>query len=66
MENTNKQPKQEQEMDLIELMQRFGDEDKCRAYLELLRFPNGVFCIRCQSSKISRIRQGDRCLEVSL
>ena len=55
MENTNKQVKQKQEMDLIELMQRFGDEDKCRAYLELLRFPNGVLCIRCQSSKISRI-----------
>jgi len=54
MENTNKQVKQKQEMDLIELISRFGSDEKCRQYLELLRFPNGVFCIRCQSSKISR------------
>lgn len=51
----NVTPKQKQEMDLLTLMQRFGDEDKCRAYLEHLRFPDGVRCIRCQSDKISRI-----------
>jgi transposase-like protein len=51
----NVTPKQKQEMDLLTLMQRFGDEDKCRAYLEHLRFPDGVRCIRCKSDKISRI-----------
>lgn len=42
-------------MDLPTLMERFGSEDKCRAYLEGLRWPNGVECPRCQSKKISRI-----------
>jgi transposase-like protein len=43
------------EMDLMELMLQFGSDDKCRKYLEALRFPNGVYCIKCQSDKISRI-----------
>jgi transposase-like protein len=51
-----KAKKQKQEFDLITLMERFGDEDKCRTYLELLRWPDGVRCIRCQSDKISRIQ----------
>lgn len=42
-------------MDLFELIDKFGDNDKCRAYLEALRFPDGVYCIRCESTKISRI-----------
>jgi transposase-like protein len=37
------------------MMERFGDEEKCRTYLEHLRWPEGVRCIRCQSDKISRI-----------
>jgi transposase-like protein len=37
------------------MLARFGDEDKCRTYLEHLRWPDGVRCIRCQSDKISRI-----------
>ena len=47
--------KQKQEMDLITLMEKFGSEDKCFEYLEALRFPEGVHCIRCESDKISRI-----------
>ena len=42
-------------MDLITLMDKFGSSEKCRAYLEELRFPDGVFCLRCESKKISRI-----------
>ncbi len=42
-------------MDLITLMDKFGSSEKCRAYLEDLRFPDGVFCLRCESKKISRI-----------
>ncbi len=42
-------------MDLIALMDNFGSDEKCRAYLELLRFPDGVYCLRCESKKISRI-----------
>lgn len=50
-----KAKKQKQEFDLMTLMQRFGDEEKCRKYLEQLRWPDGVKCLRCDSDKISRI-----------
>lgn len=42
-------------MNLPELIERFGSEEKCRAYLEELRWPDGVQCPRCESKKISRI-----------
>ena len=45
------------EMNLPKLVERFGSEDKCRAYLEELRWPNGVECPRCQSKKISRLAE---------
>lgn len=44
-----------QEVNLVATMERFGDEEKCRAYLEHLRWPNGVKCLRCESDKISRL-----------
>jgi transposase-like protein len=44
------------EVDLPRLIERFGSEDKCRAYLEELRWPDGVKCPRCDSDKISRIK----------
>jgi transposase-like protein len=44
-----------QEMNLPKLIERFGSEDKCRAYLEELRWPESVECPRCASKKISRI-----------
>src|SRR5215211_2672184 len=43
------------EFNLPELIERFGSEDKCHAYLEELRWPDGVRCPRCESDKISRI-----------
>ena len=42
-------------MTLTRLVDKFRSEDKCRAYLEELRWPDGVLCPRCQSVKISRI-----------
>src|SRR5438270_12868086 len=42
-------------MDLPKLIEDYGTEDKCRAYLEELRWPNGVECPRCESKSISRI-----------
>jgi transposase-like protein len=45
------------EMDLIKLVERFRSEDECRAYLEELRWPDGVKCPRCHSDKISRIKK---------
>jgi len=49
-----------QDIDLVELIEDFGSEDKCRAYLEELRWPNGIRCPRCDSDKISRIYKRDQ------
>lgn len=48
-------PDVEQEYDLCELVSSFGTEDQCHAYLQDLRWPEGVTCPRCESKKISRI-----------
>jgi len=45
-----------QEINLISLVEKYSNEDACRAYLEELRFPNGVACPRCGSMGISRIQ----------
>ena len=45
-----------QAIDLPKLIERFGSEDKCHAYLEELRWPDGLRCPRCDSAKISRIK----------
>lgn len=49
--------KPKQAMNLVKLIERYGSEDKCHAYLESLRWPEGVQCVRCASPKISRIRE---------
>src|SRR6266480_749055 len=43
------------DMDLPSLVEQFRSEEKCREYLEGLRWPDGVSCPRCASRKISRI-----------
>jgi transposase-like protein len=48
---------QKQEMDLMKLMREFDTSEQCRTYLEDLRWPKGVRCPRCQSERISRIRE---------
>ena len=51
-----KRPKpQKGHMDLPKLIERFGSEDKCHAYLEALRWPDGVECPRCEGTSISRL-----------
>jgi len=40
---------------LLGVMERFGTEDKCRAYLETLRWPEGPICPRCQNKSVSQI-----------
>lgn len=42
-------------MDLPTLIAEYGSEERCRAYLEGIRWPDGVRCPRCESAKISRI-----------
>jgi len=43
------------ELDLCELIQDFGNDEKCRAYLERLRWKDGVQCLECGSAKVYRI-----------
>lgn len=49
--------KTKQAMNLPKLIERFGADDKCREYLEDLRWPNGVECPRCGERSISRIEK---------
>ena len=42
-------------MNLVKLTAMFPDDDSCRAYLERIRWPNGVRCPRCDGDKISRL-----------
>lgn len=41
--------KQKPAMNLVKLIQDFGSDDKCRAELEAIRWPDGVKCPRCDS-----------------
>ena len=39
------------------MMKDFADESKCRAYLEALRWPDGIKCPDCKGEKVYRIRR---------
>ena len=52
---TKNKPKQE--INLISLIERYHNEDKCHDYLEELRWPDGVTCPRCGSKSISRVQK---------
>jgi transposase-like protein len=42
-------------MNLADLVEQFGSNDRCRDYLEHVRWPDGVQCPKCESKSISRI-----------
>jgi transposase-like protein len=42
-------------MNLVELIKQFNSEAKCRAYIEILRWPDGAVCPQCQANKIYRL-----------
>jgi transposase-like protein len=44
---------------LISVIEKFGTDDKCRACLVHLKWPNGIDCPRCHSKKISRLKARD-------
>ncbi len=54
-------------MNLPELIEQFRSEDKCREYLEDLRWPDGVRCPRCGNDSVSRIEKRNQweCNEAS-
>ena len=43
-------------MNLIQLLDQFQCDDKCREYLEALRWPNGVCCVRCGDMDVTEIK----------
>jgi transposase-like protein len=43
------------EINLVNLVERYNDDKKCRQYLEALKWREGVKCPRCGSDKVSRI-----------
>ena len=47
-------------IDLCELIDRFGDDQQCRTYLEHLRWKDGVRCPKCNGDKISSILKRDQ------
>jgi len=54
--NLGRAPSSKQDLELAALVFGFGSEDRCRVYLERLRWPTGVTCPRCDASNgISRI-----------
>ena len=53
----NKKNGIKQEINLINLIEKYQKEDDSRAYLEGLRWPNGITCPRCGSKGISRVQK---------
>ena len=49
--------RQRSEIDLLSVVNRYGTDEHCRAYLTQLRWPAGVTCPKCESKKISRIEK---------
>jgi transposase-like protein len=45
---------------IIEFQQYFKDEETCRKYLEVNRWPNGLVCPFCQSTRVYRFSDGKR------
>jgi transposase-like protein len=43
------------EINLVNLIEQFGSEDKCRTFLEEVRWSQGVECPRCKSKSISNV-----------
>jgi hypothetical protein len=46
-------------MNLIDAAKQFGTAESCVNYLEAMRWPDGVECLKCGGKKVSRIRTND-------
>jgi transposase-like protein len=59
--NPRKQkPEVKQEITLVGLIEQFHSPDTCREYLEELRWPDKLACLRCGSTSVSRIHTRDQ------
>ena len=41
--------------DLVKIIEQFGCDEKCRAELEKIRWPEGITCPRCKATSISKV-----------
>ncbi|SRR5260221_4455914 len=48
------------EMNLVKLIEQYGNDEQCRARLTVLRWPDGVECPRCQCKSVSRVFDRDQ------
>jgi transposase-like protein len=55
-EHNTKVNRERGNMNLVKLIEQFRSEDRCRSYLEHLRWPEGIRCINCGSDSVSRIK----------
>jgi transposase-like protein len=51
----DKKPAVKSDVNLVNLIERFGTDEKCRAHLTELRWPQGVSCPRCKWKGVSHI-----------
>src|SRR6266849_5251453 len=52
--------KNNEAVDLTDLISRYGDDQKCRNYLERLRWKDRVCCPKCNGTKVSSILKRDQ------
>ena len=52
--------KNNEAVDLTDLISRYGDDQKCRTYLEHLRWKDGIRCPKCNGEKVSSILKRDQ------
>ena len=53
-------PAVKSDVNLVNLIERFGTDEKCRAYLTELRWPQGIKCPRCNWKGVSTIEKRDQ------
>jgi transposase-like protein len=56
MKNPSRNVTVHNDMNLVKLVEQFSNEDKARQHLTELRWPNGVECPRCNSERVSPIK----------
>src|SRR5580658_9293260 len=55
-----RKPPRTQGIDLVTMMDRFGDEQRCWEFLVGLRWPQGIACVECGSMNVGLIAKRNR------
>ena len=45
------------DMNMMKMMEQFGNDEKCRTALEGLRWPKGPVCPKCKSKSFSQVKK---------